>query len=105
MARKIYIANLATSVGPKSLRKAFSTWGKVDTLNIITDRATGRSKGIAFIEMSSDAEAEGAIKELNGASLGGQKIEVSAAKAHNAPTKLGAATQTHGPRDPRDDRW
>ena len=111
MGRKLYIANLPAKVGPKILRKEFSACGTVATLNVITDRATGRSKGIAFIEMSSEIEAEKAIKELNGKSLGGQKIEVSAAKPSNAPASRGSGDANRGPEGhpgpgaSRDNRW
>ena len=111
MDKKIYIANLPTSVGPKSLRKEFLVWGTVVSLNIVTDRKTGRSKGIAFIEMSSASEAERAIKELNGKELGGQKIKVSIAKPHNAPASRGAGKVNRGPdghpgpSSNRDNRW
>ncbi len=111
MDKKLYIANLPNSVGPKSLRKAFSVCGRVATLNIITDRATGRSKGIAFVEMSNAAEAERAVKELNGKSLAGQKIAVSIAKPHNAPGVRGSGEANRGPEghpgpgSGRDNRW
>jgi RNA recognition motif-containing protein len=110
MDRKLYIANLPTTVGPKSLRKEFSVWGTVTTLNIITHGKTGRSKGIAFIEMSSASEAEKAIKELNGKSLAGQKIEVSAAREHTAPAARGSGEANRGPEGHpgpgrRDNRW
>jgi RNA recognition motif-containing protein len=111
MDRKLYIANLPSSVGPKSLRQEFSVLGTVATLNIITDRKTGRSKGMAFIEMSTADEAERAIKELNGKSLGGQKIEVSIAKPHNAPASRGSGKANRGPEGHpgpggvRDNRW
>ena len=97
MDRKLYIANLPTSVGPKSLRKEFSAWGTVATLNIITDRDTGRSKGIAFIEMASASEAQSAVKELNGTEIAGQKLEVSIAKPHNAPGNRGSGKANRGP--------
>jgi RNA recognition motif-containing protein len=110
MNTKLYIANLPTSVGPKSLRKEFSAWGTVATLNIITDRKTGRSKGIALIEMSSASEAERAVKGLNRKSLSGQKIEVSAAKPHTAPAVRGSGKANRGPEGHpgpgrRDNRW
>jgi RNA recognition motif-containing protein len=110
MNTKLYIANLPTSVGPKNLRKEFAVWGTVATLNMITDRKTGRSKGIAFIEMASASEAEMAVKELNGKSLGGQKIEVSVAKPHDAPASRGSGDANRGPEGHpgpgrRDNRW
>jgi RNA recognition motif-containing protein len=111
MDTKIYIANLPTTVGPKSLRKEFLAYGTVATLNIITDKATGRSKGIAFIEMSSPAEAEQAIKELNGKTMSGQKISVSLAKPHDAQDVRGSGKANRGPEGHpgpsagRENRW
>jgi cold-inducible RNA-binding protein len=111
MDNKIYIANLPSTIGPKKLRQEFLAWGSVATLNIITDRKTGRSKGIAFVEMSTATEAEQAIKELNGKSLGGQKIAVSLAKPHNAPDMRGSGDANRGPEGHpgpganRDNRW
>jgi RNA recognition motif-containing protein len=111
MDKKLYIANLSTSVGPKSLRKEFLVWGTIASFNIVTDSKTGRSKGIAFIEMSTPGEAELAIKELNGKELGGQKIEVSIAKPHNAPDSRGSGKINRGPDGHpgpggnRDNRW
>jgi RNA recognition motif-containing protein len=111
MDRKLYIANLPSTVGPKKLRQEISAWGSVATLNLITDRKTGRSKGIAFIEMSTAVEAELAIKELNGKSFGGQKIKVSIAKPHNAPDVRGSGDANRGPEGHpgpganRDNRW
>ena len=111
MGIKLYIANLPATVGPKSLRKEFLACGTVATLNIVTDRKTGRSKGIAFIEMATAIQSERAIKELNGKSLDGQKITVSAAKPHNAPASRGSGDANRGPDGhpgpggDRDNRW
>ena len=80
MGRKLYVGNLAYSVGEQDLQQAFSACGEVDSVNVITDRDTGRSKGFGFVEMSTDAEAQKAIQELNGTSLDNREIKVNEAK-------------------------
>ncbi len=80
MGRKLYVGNLPFSANQQTLEETFSQCGTVDSVNVITDGHTGRSKGFAFVEMSSDGEAQKAIKELNGTSLGGREIKVNEAK-------------------------
>ena len=62
------------------LRGAFTVYGAVQTVNIIKDRDTGRSRGFAFVEMESDKEAREALLGLNGSTLGGATLTVSEAK-------------------------
>jgi cold-inducible RNA-binding protein len=80
MGRKLYVGNLPYSATEASLREAFSASGTVDSVTVITDRDTGQSKGFAFVEMSSDAEASRATQSMNGATLDGRQIKVSEAK-------------------------
>jgi len=80
MGRKLYVGNLPYSADQQSLEKTFSQCGTVDSVNVITDRDTGQSKGFAFIEMSRDSEAQKAIQEFNGTSLDGREIKVNEAK-------------------------
>ncbi len=80
MGRKLYVGNLPYSADQDSLQEAFGACGTVDSVNVITDRDTGQSKGFAFVEMSSDGEAQKAIQELNGTNLGGRDIKVNEAK-------------------------
>lgn len=71
-------------MGPKadqaSLQTLFSVFGKVEKAYIVTDRLTGESKGFGFVEMSSDAEAQAAIKALDGKECGGYTVKVNEAK-------------------------
>ncbi len=80
MGRKLYVGNLPDSVNQQSLQDTFSQCGTVESVNVIMDRDTGQSKGFAFVEMSSDSEAQKAIQELNGSSLDGREIKVNEAK-------------------------
>jgi RNA recognition motif-containing protein len=80
MGKKLYIGNLPFSATEQVLTNAFSQCGKVESVKIITDRDTGRSKGFAFIEMSSDAEAQLAITKWNGSDLEGRPLTVNEAR-------------------------
>ncbi len=80
MGRKLYVGNLPYSANEDTLQETFSQCGTVDSVNVITDRDTGQSKGFAFIEMSSNSEAQKAIQELNGTSVEGREIKVNEAK-------------------------
>lgn len=80
MGRKLYVGNLPYSADQKSLTELFGKCGTVDSVNVITDRDTGQSKGFAFVEMSSDSEAQKAIQELNGTDCEGRPLTVNEAK-------------------------
>lgn len=80
MATKLFVGSLAFSVTDEELNDFFSSAGSVVSARVITDRDTHRSRGFGFVEMSSDAEAESAIKELNGKELNGRAITVSEAR-------------------------
>jgi RNA recognition motif-containing protein len=76
----IYVGNLPYSVSDSDLRDAFSAYGDVSSVNIITDRMTGQSKGFGFVEMNDNGQADAAIKGLNGSDLGGRSLTVNQAK-------------------------
>jgi RNA recognition motif-containing protein len=80
MGRKLYVGNLPYSATEQSLREAFAASGTVDSVSLITDRDTGQSKGFAFVEMSSDREAQAATEAMNGTMLDGRQIKVNEAK-------------------------
>ena len=80
MGRKLYVGNLPYSATEQSLREAFAASGTVDSVSLITDRDTGQSKGFAFVEMSSDSEAQTATQDMNGKMLDGRQIKVNEAK-------------------------
>lgn len=80
MGRKLYVGNLPYSSTEDSLREAFSQSGTVDSVTIIIDRDTGRSKGFGFVEMGTDAEAQAAIEALDGQDFGGRRVKVNEAK-------------------------
>jgi RNA recognition motif-containing protein len=80
MGKKLYVGNLAYSVNEDSLKQLFGKCGSVESARVITDRDSGRSKGFAFVEMSTDDEAANAIRDLGGQDLEGRQINVSEAK-------------------------
>lgn len=76
----IYVGNLAFSATDDDLRSAFEQYGQVDTVNIIMDRETGRSRGFAFVEMADGDGAKDAIENLNGAEIAGRSVTVNEAR-------------------------
>ncbi len=77
---KLYVGNLSFSTTEAGVKNAFSEFGTVDTVNLITDRDTGRAKGFGFVEMSNAGEAQAAIEGLNGKQLDGRAIVVNEAR-------------------------
>lgn len=77
----LYVSNLGGQITDESLRAIFATHGEVSSSRIIKDDLTGHSRAYAFIEMPNDAEAEMAIKKLNGTVLNGQSVSVVPARA------------------------
>jgi cold-inducible RNA-binding protein len=77
MNNKLFVGNLAYTVTDANLQDMFGQYGQVVSCSIATDRDTGRSRGFGFVEMQSQAAAEGAITGLNGREVGGRQISVS----------------------------
>ena len=80
MTMKLYVGNLSFNTTNQDLNELFGTVGTVQSSNIIEDRETGRSRGFAFVEMSSQAEGENAISQLNGKEVDGRELKVNEAK-------------------------
>ncbi|CAD7844548.1 hypothetical protein S1OALGB6SA_768 [Olavius algarvensis spirochete endosymbiont] len=80
MPKKIYVGNLAYSIGDDELEKLFSPHGTVTSARVIIDRYDNRSKGFGFVEMEDDAAADAAIEALNGKENGGRELKVSVAR-------------------------
>jgi cold-inducible RNA-binding protein len=80
MEVKLYVGNLSYSTTEDDLQTLFAKAGQVASVALITDRRTGNSKGFAFVEMSTQVEAEQAISTLNGVTLDGREIKVNLAK-------------------------
>jgi RNA recognition motif-containing protein len=76
----IYVGNLANEVTEEDLKQAFDAFGKVESVNIIKDKYTNRSKGFGFVEMASKTEGQSAIDGLNGKELKGKALNVNEAR-------------------------
>ena len=80
MSSKLYVGNLSYSVRDDDLQQKFSEFGGVQSAKVMMDRDSGRSKGFGFVEMSSPAEAEAAIRGMNGQSVDGRDMVVNIAR-------------------------
>ncbi len=78
--KNIFVGNLDFNATEESVRSLFERYGAVNSARIMTDRETGRSRGVAFVEMENDNEAEQAISALNGYSLDGRSLNVNEAR-------------------------
>ena len=89
----IFVGNLAFAATDQDVRQLFEQYGAVDTVNIITDRETGRARGFGFVEMPNSREAQSAMQALQGRELAGRALNVNEAKPREPR------------REPRHARW
>jgi cold-inducible RNA-binding protein len=102
MGRKLYVGNLPYEVGETELQELFARAGSVESVNVMRDQATGRARGFAFVEMSTDDEAQNAITALNGTQVGGRSLTVNEARPKAARSGGGfGGGQSHRRREPR----
>jgi len=80
MSTKLYVGNLSFNTSTQDLEQMFGEFGTVQSVNIIEDRETGRSRGFAFVEMSSKEEGQRAIEALNGREMDGRNLTINEAK-------------------------
>ncbi|MFO0575011.1 MAG: RNA-binding protein [Polyangia bacterium] len=80
MSKRLYVGNLSYNTTEEDLREHFLQSGSVDEVKIMMDRDTGRPRGFAFVEMSSDQEARDAISQLNGRELDGRSLKINEAQ-------------------------
>lgn len=80
MSMKLYVGNLSFDTTTEDLQSMFGQIGTVESANLIEDRETGRSRGFAFVEMSSKEEGQNAISQLNGKEISGRSLTVNEAK-------------------------
>ncbi len=90
----IFVGNLSFQTNQDDLMAAFSQYGNVERVNIVTDRDSGQSRGFAFVEMTERRDAETAISKLNGAELNGRAMNVNEAR----PKPQGAGAGAGGGR-------
>jgi len=80
MSRKLYVGNLPYETGETELQELFGRAGTVETVKVMRDMATGRARGFAFVEMSTDEEAQEAIRSFNNHQMGGRGLTVNEAR-------------------------
>ena len=80
MAKKLFVGGLSWNTTEEALREAFTKFGNIDEVKVISDRETGRSRGFGFITFSDDNDAMSAIKEMDGTDLEGRSIKVNEAE-------------------------
>lgn len=94
MNTKLYVGNLSFETSENELRDLFSGFGPVNEINVITDRATGRSRGFAFVTMATAEGAQAAISGASNLDLNGRNLTVNEAR----PREQGASSGSRGPR-------
>lgn len=80
MAKKLYVGNLSYDTNEEALHTLFAEVGQVESVTVVTDRMSGRSRGFGFVEMATDEAAAEAISRLNGQMLDGREISVAEAR-------------------------
>lgn len=103
MAQRLFVGNLPWDVDTQQLQDLFAQAGQVVTADVKTDRMTGRSRGFAFVEMSSDEETQKAIEMFNNYDIQGRKIVVNVARPMEERPQ-GGGGYNRGGGDRRDDR-
>lgn len=103
MSRKLYVGNLPYETAEGELQELFARTGTVESVRVMRDMATGRARGFAFVEMSTDEEAQQAITALNGHQIGGRGLTVN--EARPKPTHENGSFGGGNSRRRREPRW
>jgi RNA recognition motif-containing protein len=80
MGKNLYVGNLSYDTTEETLRTLFAEYGEIESVNLITDRYTGRSRGFAFVEMATEESAQEAMSSLSGRQVDGRELKVDEAK-------------------------
>jgi cold-inducible RNA-binding protein len=102
MGRRLYVGNLPFETSEGDLQELFARAGTVETVKVVRDMATGRARGFAFVEMSTDAEAQNAIAVLHEHQIAGRALTIN--EARPKPERTGGFGD-HGGRRRREPRW
>jgi RNA recognition motif-containing protein len=102
---KLFVGNLSFGATEETVRSLFETHGTVDSVSIMTDRDTGRSRGFGFVEMSNDGEADKAIAALNGREVAGRALTVNEARPKADRGFGGGAFRQHSGYRRSQPRW
>jgi cold-inducible RNA-binding protein len=110
MNNKLFVGNLSFNTTENDLQDTFASHGTVLEANLMTDRMSGRSRGFAFVTMSTEAEAQNAIQALNGSSVDGRAMTVNVAKPREDRPRTGGGGGGGGRREysnngPRNNRY
>ena len=105
MSRKLYVGNLPYETGEAELQELFARAGTVETVKVMRDMATGRARGFAFVEMSTEEEAQRAITELNAYQIGGRGLTVNEARPKPAHSGGGGFGGDQSRRRRSEPRW
>ena len=84
MGNRLYVGNLSFNSTNETVRAAFSAFGEVTDVHVVSDRETGQSRGFGFVTMGSNEQAQKAIAEMNGAMLDGRALKVNEAEERGA---------------------
>jgi RNA recognition motif-containing protein len=103
--KNIFVGNLDFAATESSLRSLFEPYGKVERMNLVADRDTGRSRGFAFVEMSDSAQADQAIAALNGTNPDGRALNINEARPKSEGGRGFARGLQGGARQRREPRW
>lgn len=95
MAKRLFVGALPMGATTPQLEELFSQAGKIESVNLITDKYTGQNKGFAFVEMTTEEEAQNAIKKFNNFELDGRKIVVNEAKPREERSNQGFGSQSY----------
>ena len=96
MSTKLYVGNLSFQTTSQDLQELFAQAGTVQSASVVEDRETGRSRGFAFVEMSTNAEATAAIDQFNGKSVDGRALKVNEAKPRENRGPAGGRHSNNG---------
>ena len=104
MSRKLYVGNLPYEVSEADLQALFAQAGSVESVTVVRDQMTGRARGFAFVEMSTDEDAQKAINDLNAKAFGGRNLTVNEARPKTARSG-GGGYAGGGSRRRSEPRW
>ena len=100
---KLYVGNLSFRTEEQELEALFASVGQVSSVSLVRDRATGQSRGFAFVEMADDAQGQAACAALDQREFGGRRLTVNEAKPQERRNSSGSGF--NGPRQRRESRW
>ena len=105
MGNRLYVGNLSFNATNETVRAAFSAFGEITDVHVVSDRETGQSRGFGFVTMGTNEQAQKAIAEMNGAMLDGRALKVNEAEERGARGGGGGGGGGRGGRGGGGGRW